>query len=72
MGTGREGSRAGPQGWVWGLDPVPKGWQSEGEQEQQTQPGTFLPSLQLRQTPRALQNDEGIKPLFYLILWLRI
>lgn len=44
-----------------------------GESEQrETQLGRLLPSLQLRQTPRALQNDEGIKPLFYLILWLRI
>lgn len=47
------------------------GREKESEQ-QETRLGTLLPSLQLRQTPRALQNDEGIKPLFYLILWLRI
>jgi len=53
--------------------PVPTGpGGRQGERTAETRLSTLLPSLQLRQTPRALQNDEGIKPLFYLILWLRI
>jgi len=43
-----------------------------GSEELGAELSPLLPSLQLRQAPRALQNDEGIKPLFYLILWLRI
>lgn len=53
------------------LSPPAAGRERESERRE-TQLGTLLPSLRLRQTPRVLRNDEGIKPLFYLILWLRI
>lgn len=66
-----QAQRDGPR-WVQG-GPCPHRAGRERESEQrEAELDVLLPSLQLRQTPRALQNDEGIKPLFYLILRLRI
>lgn len=73
-GTWRGPNSAGSKGRAQvGAGPCPHRAGRERESEQrEAELNTLLPSLQLRQTPRALQNDEGIKPLFYLILRLRI
>lgn len=74
-GTWGGPNSAGSKGWaqVGAGGPCPHRAGRERESEQrEAELDVLLPSLQLRQTPRALQNDEGIKPLFYLILRLRI